>query len=72
MASDNLILLIPQFRRGRLENPSKFTLRPGLAAVDLQADSVCQEDDLLARRSLDRLWDLRSRLVLRMSRSEKR
>jgi hypothetical protein len=58
MAADDFALIIFQFRVGRFERPRELAIGSGLAGVDLRSGRVSEQHDVLAGRSLNRVWNL--------------
>ncbi len=51
--ADHRPLLVMQFCIGRFQDPAEMTVRCRLTRVDLRAGRVRNEDNLLARRSIE-------------------
>src|SRR6266851_3765363 len=66
MASDHFVPSIVKLCLGCLERPTKSAGQPGLAGVDLRSGGMREEDNLLARWSLNRVRHVGWRFFLRV------
>src|SRR5271156_668783 len=64
MLSNHFIFAIVQFGIRSLQRPTIFSVRPSLAGIDLTPRGMGVHRNLQARRRLDRIRDVRSRLIL--------